>query len=433
MKVFRIKIFFLALVSTIVLKYSIEYDYISKLPALIDVSFKKLNSNHCNVYNENQKQFRIKIDGIEYPNILPIYDNKKYDLKCLNQQIKTIKTILIWNKFRYITKQIDFGIRTPFEKNKCPLTNCEFTNDQSKLNISSLVLFHIRNDIFYFPEQRYPNQRWVHMIYEAPIHCHLCDKFQNIFNLSVTYTKESDYSSIYWTDSGLYWERNELFKDINFAANKKHFAATLISSCSGHNTRLLFIKELQKHFPIKIYGKCGHPCPIKEDCREYISNNYKFFLVFENSYCRDYITEKLFQTMRYNIIPIVLGGGNYSYYIPKSGFINAIDFESGQEIANYLLYLDGNQTAYNEYFKWKKYVKFNSDYPRTAFLCEMCIQLHLEDYLGKIEHKKLLSISERFEMHRNCNYTLFDLEKHYFKVSNEKKLKYSKFMSPNII
>lgn len=40
-----------------------------------------------------------------------------------------------------------------------------------------------------------------------------------------------------------------------------------------------------------IYGRCGEPCPSSVDCRDYIAKNYFFFLTFENSFCRDYISK----------------------------------------------------------------------------------------------------------------------------------------------
>lgn len=59
---------------------------------------------------------------------------------------------------------------------------------------------------------------------------------------------------------------------------------------------------------------------------------YKFIFVFENSVCRDYIID----TLRYNIIPVVLGGGDYSYYIPKSCFVYALDFDRPESLPYYL-------------------------------------------------------------------------------------------------
>ena len=37
-----------------------------------------------------------------------------------------------------------------------------------------------------------------------------------------------------------------------------------------------------------------------------------FYLAFENSKCDDYVTEKFFATAKMDIVPIVMGGSNYS-------------------------------------------------------------------------------------------------------------------------
>jgi len=182
------------------------------------------------------------------------------------------------------------------------------------------------------------------------------------FNLSSTYTRESDFTSIYWTDSGLYWTKENISshvkKDIYSLKNAAYLAAALISKKSTH--RQNYINELSKFMTIEIYGKMGTlQCPENiSDCREFISIKYMFFLVFENSVCRDYVTEKFFDTLKYDIIPVVLGDGNYNYYIPKSGFINALDFESPADLATYLVALSNNKETYNKYFEWKKYIGY---------------------------------------------------------------------------
>ena len=50
--------------------------------------------------------------------------------------------------------------------------------------------------------------------------------------------------------------------------------------------------------------------------------NYKFYLSFENSLCVDYITEKFWKVLAYDVVPVVMGDGNYSRDAPPKSFIN---------------------------------------------------------------------------------------------------------------
>ncbi|CAF4980404.1 unnamed protein product, partial [Rotaria socialis] len=51
-------------------------------------------------------------------------------------------------------------------------------------------------------------------------------------------------------------------------------AAALISNCGGKSGRLTFIRRLQRHMDVKIYGRCGNQCPENVDCREFIGKRY---------------------------------------------------------------------------------------------------------------------------------------------------------------
>ena len=64
------------------------------------------------------------------------------------------------------------------------------------------------------------------------------------------------------------------------------------------NGRLDYARELSKHIGVDIYGSCGSKrCPrTSQHCFDMLNKDYKFYLSFENSNCKDYITEKFFVT-----------------------------------------------------------------------------------------------------------------------------------------
>ena len=68
----------------------------------------------------------------------------------------------------------------------------------------------------------------------------------------------------------------------------------------------------------------------------------------------DYVTEKFFYAYQYNMVPVTFGWANYSLYGPPGSYIIALDYDSVEDLANYLLYLDKNDDEYLKYFEWKK-------------------------------------------------------------------------------
>lgn len=82
-----------------------------------------------------------------------------------------------------------------------------------------------------------------------------------------------------------------------------------------------------------------------------------------------------------SVIPIVMGGSNYST-LPPHSFISVDDFASPKDLADYLNLLTKNSTLYNRYFDWrrdprtiKSYGKYEES--KTGF-CQLCQRLHEE-------------------------------------------------------
>ena len=179
----------------------------------------KNNTEHqCSPLYPNVSNYEVSLEGRQYPQVVPIYLNKSLNFDCLNSG--PLKRILYWNPFWW-SKTYDFGVgvRTPFEKHKCPVTNCEVTNDRAMYNCSDLVLFHAFNllksnaSAQLMPTHRPDGQRWVFTYFESPVTFEsMCYKnLEGKFSLLNTYHADSDFNSVYYTNAFFEWKRNATF------------------------------------------------------------------------------------------------------------------------------------------------------------------------------------------------------------------------------
>ena len=103
------------------------------------------------------------------------------------------------------------------------------------------------------------------------------------------------------------------------ALGQRKPVAWLVSHCHTSSQRELYVNELQKYVPVDIFGRCGKPlkCTVgRDECFKEIEEQYQFYLSFENSLCRDYATEKLYRALASKLVPVVMGGANYSRIVP---------------------------------------------------------------------------------------------------------------------
>ena len=191
--------------------------------------------------------------------------------------------------------------------------------------------------------------------------------FVDFFNATMTYRMDSD---IYWpygfveklpnapkTDKEIALAKRNVTR--NYAEGKSKLAVWFVSHCKTDSRREFYVHILQKKSQIDIFGKCGKKfCPwtAASDCYSRIEIDYKFYLSFENSLCRDYITEKMYNILELDMVPIVYGAADYAELFPPHSYIDALKY-SPQELSKYLDLLDKNDTLYNEYFWWKPYYK----------------------------------------------------------------------------
>jgi hypothetical protein len=144
--------------------------------------------------------------------------------------------------------------------------------------------------------------------------------YNGVFNLSSTYRIDSNFPGFYESMANFEWRRNESFDenaDFSGGGSRVKLAAALITNCGGSSGRLDLIREMQKYGgEVDVFGACGRKCGMEgKACKAMIAREYKFYLAFENSLCKDYITEKFFETLNFEIVPVVLGDGFYEYYV----------------------------------------------------------------------------------------------------------------------
>ncbi|KAI3702433.1 hypothetical protein L6452_28171 [Arctium lappa] len=135
---------------------------------------------------------------------------------------------------------------------------------------------------------------------------------------------------------------------------EKALAAAYISNCGAINSRLQALEKLEK-FNVKIdsYGACHHNRDETVDKLEALKH-YKFSLAFENSIEEDYVTEKYFQSLVAGSVPVVYGAPNIQDFAPSPGSILHIkELNDVGSVAKTMKRLAENNTAYNEFLRWK--------------------------------------------------------------------------------
>ena len=142
-----------------------------------------------------------------------------------------------------------------------------------------------------------------------------------------------------------------------------HIAAYFASRCIAEE-RDAYVAELMKYIDVHAYGQCLNNRRLPEDEERAWPRNwgakiealstYYFALAFENAEYEHWVTEKMPQAIFAGTIPVYWGAPDVEDFAPgPHSLIRTADFPSPRELADYLLYLTRNSTAYNEYFTWK--------------------------------------------------------------------------------
>lgn len=228
------------------------------------------------------------------------YDDIGYLRKFTENKNLTNKIILRVGNFNFDHLSWKDGSEH-LEKINCPVTNCHFTSNRSYSRVADALViseFYQKELKFFTPKPSH--QVWVAQHLESPHRNRLNPKLLNgLVNWTATYRLDSTISLPYGSWFALDENSTVNGSVRNYAQGRTKKVAMFVSNCNDRNGRLKYARELNKYIDVHIYGRCSdRKCPEKESldrkvCFEKLAKDYKFYLSFENSNCRGYITEKL--------------------------------------------------------------------------------------------------------------------------------------------
>ncbi|XP_047995513.1 alpha-(1,3)-fucosyltransferase C-like [Leguminivora glycinivorella] len=305
--------------------------------------------------------------------------------------------------------------RQGFIERNCKYTNCYVTGDKNLLgDVSKFdVIAFCGPEVSYTPTvklkppKRSPHQKYTFASIESAGNYPICsNRLDNFFNWTWTYRLNSESrwgylvvrdaeNKIIGPNIDMHWMKLEDMDPVSEELvvqlrNKTKVAAWFVSHCGTKNRREKFAEKLQQelkpyNLTIDVYGRCGPlSCKGTEECFQLIKTDYYFYLSFENSFSKDYVTEKLLHALRYNAIPIVYGGANYTRFMPDGIYLNAREL-GAKELAKKMKYLIDHPEEYKEFFRWTNHYTYyrTTENVETDDYCSHCAVLNNEEMVKK--------------------------------------------------
>ena len=331
----------------------------------------------------------------------------------------------------FFTDQSSLDDANGFYIRECPHKNCRFTCDKSEIQRADALLFHesdVNNEqrkdktyISKISELRRKISDKIFILWNDEAN-RVSSKLDEIkFNWTMTYRFDAEVSDCAY---GCVYQRKPTFKRKAFLKQlavefkrRSSRALWFVSNCQSVY-RIEFASRIMDEFPIQAIGTCqrvvkykrslfsslpidswlgilvfnfirilsellhvNEHCPRNSDCELRNLTESKLYLSYESKNCTNYITEKFWRMLRFNIIPVVIQPRRrfYEQIAPPDSFIHAEDFDYDPvRLARYLKTVASDFALYSKHLMWKTQYDtvFSAKQTESRRLCEMCTQLN---------------------------------------------------------
>ncbi|KAG8011621.1 hypothetical protein GBF38_003880 [Nibea albiflora] len=299
-------------------------------------------------------------------------DQKLYQQKSHPDVPQRNISILLWHW--------PFGRSFRLNGDKCfelyNISRCFLTNNKSTFAAADVVVFHhheIVRGLSSLPlhQVRPASQHWVWLSLEPPVNNANLTQLNSLFNWTMSYRRDADipipYGKTLLGGDGLVFQA---------AQNRSCFVSWVVSKYQPQQARASVYRSLKEHIPIDVYGKWNNK-PLSNKKLLPTIANCLFYLSFENSQAKDYISEKLWRNaFQAGAVPVVLGPSRSTYeaLAPPGSFIHVADFKSTEDLAAYLKHVATDKQAYEKYFQWHRTHRIKTYTDWRERLCQICVK-----------------------------------------------------------
>ncbi|CAH2049182.1 unnamed protein product, partial [Iphiclides podalirius] len=151
---------------------------------------------------------------------------------------------------------------------------------------------------------------------------------------------------------------------------KRKAVAYLNYNCKLESSKGMYYNKLEEIFTeyalnVDTYN-CSYDCD-NERCGVTLPDEYYFYIIFENYFAEDYVTNRILDAYDNYVVPILYGGANLSRFLPPHSYIDGRSTKPRDVVAAIRDSMD-NSTLYEEYFKWRNLYTVVKHQP----FCDLC-------------------------------------------------------------